>query len=194
MGVRHSTLSRYRNMVENWWLFFVLGIMFFAMSLLVLLNPGNGYMAFSVVFAIVVIISGMLNTYMGLYAPSAREKGWFMTSGVIELIIGIVLLFLPVVRLSILPMILGTWLMFRGFISIGIASDLISEGIKKARWLFFWAVLLVVFSLFILINPLFGFGGAVLLLELGLLIAGVNAIVFAFNLRKLRRYRRYDMR
>lgn len=180
-------INRYESPVKNWWASLVLGIIFIAVSLLVFMNPGESYLALSVIYGVMVVISGIMEIYLGINTPAQSGRGWLIAAGIIELLLGVLLFAMPAVMISILPFVLGFWLMFRGFMTIGVASDMIGDGIKGAGWTLAFAIVAVICSFLILANPVLGVGAIVIWLGISLLLSGITLIVFAFHLYSLRK-------
>ena len=180
--------GRYRHSIDNWWLSLLLGILFFIVGIIVFFRPGDSYLALSVLFGIVVILSGILEIYLGANATGQSGRGWLIAGGVIEILLGLLMLSTPSVLLSVLPYVLGFWLLFRGFTSIGLASDMNAYGVQGSGWTVALGVLVIICAFFILFNPVLGIGVVVLWLGLSLLFAGINLMVHAAHLRRLKRH------
>ena len=73
----------------------LLGIIFFIVGIVVFFEPGGTYLALSVLFGIVVILSGAFELYLGTKAPTGSGKGWYIAGGVVEILLGILLLCTP---------------------------------------------------------------------------------------------------
>ena len=58
-------VTRYRTHITRWWLAILLGLFFFLMGIVVFFKPGDSYMALSVIFGIMVILSGIYEIYLG---------------------------------------------------------------------------------------------------------------------------------
>ena len=52
-------VGRFRHSIDNWQLSMLLGIIFFIVGIVVFFEPGGTYLALSVLFGIVVILSGV---------------------------------------------------------------------------------------------------------------------------------------
>lgn len=181
-------VERYRSGIGNWWLALIMGIVFLVVGIMVFMKPGETYMALSIVFGIMVVVSGIIEIYVGSKMPAHAGKGWLIAAGIIELLIGILLIAIPTTLLTILPFILGFWLMFRGFTTIGVASDMMGQGIGGAGWTMFFAILLIIFAFMVLANPIIGVGALVIWLGLSLVFAGIALVAFAFHLNKLKKH------
>ena len=154
----------------------LLGIIFFIVGIVVFFEPGGTYLALSVLFGIVVILSGAFELYLGTKAPTGSGKGWYIAGGVVEILLGILLLCTPSMLFTILPFVLGFWLLFRGFMAVGVASEMMGVGI-----------LVIISAFLVLFNPIIGVGVVVFWVGLSLLLAGVDLIAHAVTLRRLRK-------
>ena len=158
----------------------LLGIIFFIVGIVVFFEPGGTYLALSVLFGIVVILSGAFELYLGTKAPTGSGMGWYIAGGVIEILLGILLLCTPSMLFTILPFVLGFWLLFRGFMAVGV-------GIKGAGWTMTLGILVIISAFLVLFNPIIGVGVVVFWVGLSLLLAGVDLIAHAVTLRRLRK-------
>lgn len=183
-------VEKFRNWIKNWWVSLIVGLLFLACSVFVFLNQGESYLALAMTFGIMVIFAGVLEIYVGAGTPKNAGKGWLIAGGIIEILLGIILLCLPTLLLTTVPYFLGFWLMFRGFTTIGTASDMMGYGMKGAGWTLFLAIMMVLSSFVVLFNPIIGMGAAVLWLGISFLLAGITLIVFAFYLLRLKKHLR----
>ena len=71
-------VGRFRHSIDNWQLSMLLGIIFFIVGIVVFFEPGGTYLALSVLFGIVVILSGAFELYLGTKAPTGSGKGWYI--------------------------------------------------------------------------------------------------------------------
>lgn len=136
---------------------------------------------------IVVILSGAFELYLGTKAPTGSGMGWYIAGGVIEILLGILLLCTPSMLFTILPFVLGFWLLFRGFMAVGVASEMMGVGIKGAGWTMTLGILVIISAFLVLFNPIIGVGVVVFWVGLSLLLAGVDLIAHAVTLRRLRK-------
>lgn len=174
-----SQLDRYRQVINNWWLGIIIGIACVIMGIVVFRYPGESYMALSVFFGIIILASGVSQIFVGAYAPKGTGRGWLIASGVIEAVLGFILIFHLAVSAVVLPLFVGFWLLFRSLTMIGFAGDMRSAGIKGTGCTIFWAILLMICSFMILIFPAVGVGAIVVWLGVSFIVVGVGTIFFA---------------
>lgn len=178
--------DRYRHAIHNWWLSLLLGILFIIVGIVVFFRPGDSYLALSVLFGITVILSGILGIYLGANTAGQAGRGWLIAGGIIEILLGILLLSTPSVLFTVLPFVLGFWLLFRGFTAVGVASDMTGHGIQGSGWTMAFGILVIICAFFVLFNPIIGVGLVVVWLGLSLLFAGIDLIIHATHLRRLK--------
>lgn len=131
--------------VKNWWMSLLLGLLYIAVALCLLFAPVSSYVALSVIFSISILVSGILEVFFAAgNKKTISSWGWYLAGGIIDLLIGIYLVFYPLVSMELIPFIVAFWLMFRGFTLCGYSTDLKRYGTKDwggiwclAFWLFF---------------------------------------------------------
>ena len=182
-----STLTEsLKKAVQYWWTYLIAGILLLIVSGLVLAHPAASYVGLSVYFAVAILGSGIM--YIA-FSISNRDVlpgwGWYLTGGVIDIIIGIYLLTYPVVAAATLPLYIGFWLLFRSFSAMSTGFDLRAMGVKGWGWISALAVLGLALSVSILFSPNFGAATVILFTSFAMLALGVVSVVIAFRLRNL---------
>jgi len=109
--------------------------------------------------------------------------GWTLTSGIVDLAIGLFLISFPGVSLATLPFFVGFWLMLRAFYLMGIAFDLNHAGVKGWGWLLTSGILTLIFSWMVLFFPLAGAVGIIYYSAIAFIAGGLGAFILAFKLR-----------
>lgn len=183
-----STIKEIRTDIKNWWILLVLGILFIGLGIFVFANPLESYITIAVFFAASMLISGLFQKW---FAISNRDElegwGWQLALGIMEAIIGIVLLFNLNFTMSVLPFYVGFWLLFKAFALIGFSFEL--KSYKVLNWWYYlvFGLLLTLLSWFIILNPLFGGMSIVVWTGIALIVAGIAYIMLSFKLKKVNR-------
>lgn len=185
-----ARLQRSRTAVKNWWLLLLLGIALFVIGIVIFAHPGVSYVAMSMTFAVLILAAGAINIALAASNTNpAIGRGWLWAGGIIELLIGLVLIFHPAISAATLPVFLGFWLMFRSFGLLGSGSDLMSMRVPGGGWTIFVGILLLICSVMILAQPLlFGIEAVVIWVGISFLMAGISTGVFSFELRNLHKH------
>ena len=110
--------DKYHGCLKYWWLLLVLGIILLLLGVMIFVFPLLSYMTISMLFGITILISGIFYLVMS-GTKTLKGRGWLFVAGLIELLFGIFLTLWPAVSATILPYLLGFWLLFKGFTLIG---------------------------------------------------------------------------
>ena len=82
--------------VKNWWMSLLLGLLYIAVALCLLFAPVSSYVALSVIFSISILVSGILEIFFAAgNKKTISSWGWYLAGGIIDLLIGIYLVFYP---------------------------------------------------------------------------------------------------
>ena len=112
-----------------------------------------------------------------------------LAGGIMELLIGLMLMIYPSVSAATLPFFLAFWLMFRSLGLIGTGSDLMSLKVPGGLWTIIVGSLLLLCSVLILVHPiLFGVEAVVIWVGISFLMAGISLSVLAFELKSLHKH------
>lgn len=166
--------------VRHWWLMTIAGVLGIAAGIAVFAFPLESYVTLSILFGVLMLVVGAAK----LIAASTSGnyfmmRGYVITGGVLDLLLGLFLCINPGVTLIFLPIMMGFWMMYNSFILIGFAGDMDTFGIRGTGWIMGGAILLLILSVLVLINP-FGAGVATVVV-----LAGVGLIVFGLLLCSL---------
>jgi uncharacterized membrane protein HdeD (DUF308 family) len=149
-------------------------------------TPLTSYIALSALFSIAMFTSGILET---IFAISNRKNisswGWYLSGGIIDLLLGLYLMANIGLSMMILPFIIAFWLMFRGFTATGYALDLKRYGTHNWGWYMAFGILAILCSIGIIWQPGIGAISIIYLIAYTLLIIGIFRIMFSLELKRL---------
>ena len=182
-------IERSKQAVRYWWLMLLIGIALFVLGILVFIYPAQSYVSMAVLFGWVILAAGILEVVLSASSDHfVTGRGWMLAGGVIQIILGLILVFNVALSAVTLPIVLGFWLLCRGFSTIGLGGDMRAMGISGAGWTIVGGVLLLLCALWMLFQPLvFGTAFVVVWLGVALLFAGVSAMALSFQLRTAHR-------
>lgn len=168
---------------KHWWSPLILGIILLALGIVVLLFPGASYITMSMLFGIVIALSGIMYIGMG-FQRKLKGRGWLIAGGIIELALGIFLSFSPAVSALALPLVLGFWLLFKGLSLLGIIFSVGTEEFPGWGLTIFSAAMLILCGLIILFQPLlYGPETVILWTGVSLIISGCTYMNYGFKLK-----------
>lgn len=185
MNKLSSLIEQSKQAVRHWWLLLVVGIALLAVGILVFIYPARSYLDLSVLFGWLILFSGVMEVVLAACSRHfVTGRGWMLAGGIIEIILGAILVFNVALSAVTLPIFLGFWLLMRSFSTIGLASDMHVLGIRGSGWTVLTGVLLLICSLWMLLQPLaFGTTAVVVWVGLSLLFAGISTVSLSLQLR-----------
>jgi len=169
---------------QYWWLYLTRGILAILLGITVLLLPG-------VTFTFLVIFWGAYMLADGLFASVAaitdrhnrKGRGWFLASGIISLLVGILVLLNPFAWAIALVYIVAFWALLAGIIEI-IAAIRLRKVIKGEGWYILVGVLTLLFGVSLLFSPLAGVVTLAFVFAFYSLINGSLLISLGLRLRR----------
>ena len=180
-----TIIKEIKEAVKYWWLLLLTGLILVAVGIWVFASPVEAYVSLSILFGATILISGIFETVFAISARKSLEGwGWSLVSGLLDIIIGAYLLTYPTVTMTILPFVLGFWLLFRGFSAVGFSFDMKSYGESNWGWFLFMAIGIIVFAVMILAVPAFGVANIIVWTGLSIICAGIFRIMLAVSLKK----------
>jgi uncharacterized membrane protein HdeD (DUF308 family) len=179
-----AILKEIKGAVKYWWLLLLAGLILVAVGIWVFASPAAAYLSLSFLFGASILSIGFFESVFAISSRKSLEGwGWTLASGLIDVVIGTYLLIYPAITMSILPFVLGFWLLFRGFSAIGFSFDMKSFGDSNWGWFLFFAIGIIFFAVMILAVPAFGVANIIAWTALSFLFSGVFRIILAFKLK-----------
>jgi len=174
-----------KEAVKYWWLLLLTGLILVAVGIGVFASPATAYLSLSIVFGLSIFTVGFFET---VFAISSRKSmdgwGWTLAGGLLDIVIGCYLFAYPAVTMVILPIVLGFWLLFRGFSAIGFSFELKSYGDQNWGWSLLFALGIILFALLILAVPALGVANIIAWTGTAFIMTGIFRIVLAARLKK----------
>lgn len=171
---------------KHWYLLLILGAIFVIMGIWILRTPVSSLIALTIFFAVTFLVSGIFET---IYAIANRKItdnwGWNLAGGVIDLLIGIILIANPGLSIVFLLFYVGFALVFRAIMTIGWAMQLNKQGFRNWGWVLAAGILGLLFSFLVLWNPAITGFVLVIYLAVAFIMVGIAQIVLSFRLKRL---------
>lgn len=182
----HALLESSKQAIRYWWLLLAVGLLLLAVGILIFLFPARSYLGLSMLLGWVILLAGILEVVLSATNRHfITGRGWMLAGGIIEMILGLALIFNVALAATMLPLLLGFWLLMRAFSTIGLGSDMRTLEISGAGWTILMGILLLICSLWILFQPV-GVGTSAVIVWVGItmLFAGAAACTLAMQLRR----------
>ena len=182
-----NIFSKAVSTVKHWWLFLLTGILLIVGSIWVFLTPVESYVNLAWIFSILVLVTGISYVIFSISNRKELEEwGWYLTGGIFEIVMGIILVSYPDLTIIMLPLFVGFWLMFRGAQIIAASPKLKEYRFINWGWLMLLGIALTIVSFLMILDPLFGFLNVVYITSVALLLLGIANIMLSLKLKEIK--------
>jgi uncharacterized membrane protein HdeD (DUF308 family) len=182
-----TVLSSAQSTVRNWWISLLIGILYIIAGVWVFQTPLASYVSLSIVFSVFIFVSGISQILFSITNKNdINNWGWYLAGGILDLIIGILLMSHPLMTMTILPFYVGFWLLFQGFMAIGLSFQFKAIDVPNWGWLLFLGFLTLMFAFLLLANPVFAGLSIIYMTAMAFVSAGIFRIFLAFGLKKIK--------
>ncbi|MGB5242397.1 MAG: HdeD family acid-resistance protein [Lutimonas sp.] len=182
-----NAMSKVTHSVKNWWIFLVIGILMIIGAIWMFKTPVESFVGLTVFFSMLIFISGILTI---IYAIGHRDEienwGLYLGGGILDIIVGFILLKYPGVTMVLFSLFVGFWLLFRGIFMISGSFKMKKEGFNNWGWILVFGILTTIFAFFAIINPIVGASYLVFTLAFAFLLLGIGNIFISLQLRKVK--------
>ncbi len=184
-----ETTYRILGKINHWWMPLIGGLVLVFAAILMMLYPPVAFAGLAVWFGWMLFVSGGFNfTFAIRNRKSFTGWIWYLFLGLLEMGLGVMLLFHPALAGKALIIYLGFWLIYLGTMRMSFAFVLKDLGDKNWWISLLGGIFMWIFAFIVIFNPIVGVLSTVYFVAIPLLIAGVLAIIFSFNLKKFQKY------
>jgi uncharacterized membrane protein HdeD (DUF308 family) len=160
-----------------WWVFILRGLLFAGVGVYMLASPVSGYLALGFMFGLIILLTGIAELLRAYQDRGSGNRGWHLFIGLIDLLLGIVLLGHLAASMAILRIVIGFYFLFKGitlltFRKHGNPAVLIIGGLALA-----------LFVGMIWFNAAFGTMTIIIWTALAFLVTGVLNIMLGLRMR-----------
>ncbi len=183
-----NAISKVNHSVKNWWILLILGILMVIGAIWMFKTPIANFAGIIMFFSMLIFISGFFSIF---FAFSNKEDldnwGIYLAGGILDIIVGFILLKHPAKAVLIFSVFIGLWLLFRGISTISTSFKLKKDGVDNWGWVLFMGIFTALFALMaILYQPLLGGVYLSYMLAFGFLFLGITFIFISFQLKKVK--------
>lgn len=182
-----NLFQSFRQSIKHWYIPLIIGILLILMGFYVFRTPLETYLTLALLFSVSFLVSSFMDIVFSIQNRKILKGwGWYLVSGILTLAMGIYLIIYPQISIVVLPSVVGFTLLFRSFILLGHSFDL--RDLKILSWgnLALASVLGILFSIFLLSNPIFTGISLVTLTAMSFIFAGISSIMLSFSLKKVK--------
>ena len=176
-----------KNQLKYWWLILLKGIVFLILSFFVFSHPVSSLVGVALYIGISLLLTGIFMMVMALGSRDTLENwGWRLAEGIIDVIFAIVLLSNPGVTATVLPFVVGFWMMVYGVMMFADAFQVKKSG-DQTWWVgILGGLIIVLIGYFITNNLLAGAITITYWIGFGFILAGIINISLSMRMKKLK--------
>jgi uncharacterized membrane protein HdeD (DUF308 family) len=182
MSERSPSRAELRDLGRLWWVPVLLGALSIVAGAIVLAKPDNSLATLAVIAGIFVLFSGVLELFESL-SRLTENRGLVALLGVLNLIVGIVLIRHPIAGVTVVALFIGIWLIVMGAVRVVLAFEV--EGPRM--WRLVVAVVEVLAGVVIVASPGIGFATLALLVGFAFIVNGVSMVLLGMVLHAAER-------
>lgn len=175
------------RVIKHWWLLMCAGILAIAAGICVFAFPVESYVTLGILFGVLMLITGVVQLVIASTSGNyLMMKGYIVVGGVLDVLLGIFLCIYPGVSLFLLPIMMGLWLMYHSFMIIALGGDMDTFKISGSGVAIAGGVILLLLSVFVLVDP-FSVGVVTVLTVagVGLILLGVLMCMLSAALKDI---------
>ena len=175
------------RVIKHWWLYMLCGILCIAAGIAVFAFPMDSYMTLGIIFGVLMLIVGAVQLIVGASSGNYfTMRGYMIVGGVLDIILGVFLCANPEVTLVLMPILLGIWMLYNSFIIMALGGDMRTFNVSGGGLMIAGGILLMLLSIFVLVNPLSaGVVTVIVLTGIGLIVFGLLLCALGFRLKDI---------
>ena len=176
-----------KKMIRFWWATSVVGVLMIIVGLIMMFFPTISYLVLSSIVGVVIFVSGISNLALAANSHNIMVgKVWVFANGIVEVLLGFILMFSVAVSELILPVLLGLWMLFKALNIIGVSDDMSILEMPGASWTMLMGILTLLCAFIVISQPLiFGATAVVLWSSIALIILGATLFLYSLQLKKM---------
>ena len=159
----------------------LIGIAYTILGVIVWRYPDETILGATLYIAILLLVTGF--SYIGLAIGGIEKRGWYLAGGIIDIIIGGIIMINPIASATMLVLTVGIWFVFKGAMMFSESFSLKKEGYKLWWINLIGGILIIIFGWMITGDPLAGTMAVVAYASISLWIKGIVLITNAFGLK-----------
>jgi len=166
--------------IRHWWVFLIRGLVFILAGIYLICTPENSFAALGFLLGFLVFIAGVAELFHVVRERKAAYRSAHLVLGIIDIILGIILMGHVTASETILRIMVGLFFLFRGISLFSLSRITGDSWAIKAG-----GIITFVFGLMILFNTLFGAVTIVLFIAIALIVSGLFNALLSFRLKKI---------
>jgi len=181
----YKPLKMNKTFIKNWWIFLFRGLISVLFGLFALAIPGVTFPALLLMLGAYILVSSILSvTTIIKTRKSLANWNWLLTSAVLCLLAGLIILINAFATAIALMYLVGTCALLTGIAEI-VMTIRLQNIIRGEGWYILAGILAILFALFVFFNPFGAIAAFTVIFGIYACIAGIMLIYLSFRLKNL---------
>lgn len=164
--------------LRHWWVFVLRGIVFALVGVYIFMSPASAYLALSFMFGLVILLAGISELLHAYQDRGAANRGWHLFVGLVDLVIGLVLVSHLAASMDVLRVIMGVYFLFRGLSIVNFRRFA-----RRPIWVLAGAVVVLLFGIMVIANPTFGAATIIIWTGAAFIVTGILNILLGIRMK-----------
>jgi len=183
-----TTLETSKKTTISWWMYLIKGALIIVLGIWMLKMPRESFNAMLLIIGLIIALGGALEIFLALYYRKVlKEWGWNFSAGILDILVGILLISNPDAILVLITLFISFWLVLRGVLAIWEAMELRREGRKNWKWILALGILVMLLAIVLIWHPQVIGLTLIFWIAISFISLGIFRIVLAFKLLSLSR-------
>lgn len=173
---------------KHWWLQILVGILWITVGGATILLPKQSFLVLALAFSFILATTGVSHIIFSLYNRKYTEIFiWNLVVGIIDVLIGSLLVSHPEITAVTLPFVFGFLLIFRSISLLSFSIE--TRRFKNSHWtyVFILGISTLIFAIVVLFFPLIGIFTIIFWTGTGFFISGLGNLYLGWKEFKIER-------
>jgi uncharacterized membrane protein HdeD (DUF308 family) len=164
--------------LRHWWVFVLRGILFIVVGIYVFLSPVSAYLALSFLFGLIILLAGIAELIHAYQDRGSANRGWHLFVGLVDLLLGIILLSHLAASMDVMRVILGVYFLFRGLSMFNFRGFA-----RRPAWILAGAIIVLLFGILVIANPVFGAATIIIWTGVAFIVTGILNVMLGLRMK-----------
>jgi len=164
--------------MRHWWVFVLRGIVFIILGIYIFTSPASAYLALSFMLGLVIILAGISELLHAYQDKDSANRGWHLFVGMVDLLIGLILLSHLAASMDVLRVVMGVYFLFRGISIFNFRGFA-----RKPAWILAGAVIVLLFGILVIANPAFGSATIIIWTASAFIVTGILNVMLGLRMK-----------
>jgi uncharacterized membrane protein HdeD (DUF308 family) len=172
------------HLQKNWWLLTLRGVLALLLGIIAVISPGLVLFTLLIFMGSLALVSGIFLIVEGIAIKGHNDRFYRITEGLIDIILGLIILLLPGPSLQVIMIIIALWAIAIGIFQIASAVKL--RKVIVNEWMAILnGIITLIFGILLLTNLIAGAQVIIIVIGFFYIFSGLLMIFLSLRLKAL---------